>query len=360
MGNKGSKGKGGRPNNSQRRTGPNTFNGPAYTLGSSTAPVNRLNANAKGSTTTNANSSSSRTTSSPEKKAPIKRNTNTEQSRNARNERLAALERRGDKAWKAKLSRDRKNREKRAEEERRQRERAVEEENKRSGVLQWDTNAGNANRDGSVITSSTSFLTRQQMQRQGNDNSTFNVNSNFIGTNNNYRSNSSNTTSNSSNTTTGASSGASSSAFGDKSLLYTSNVLQSSINNIWSNLAESASESGVTEHLLCVSTGIAADRPDEMLEGLKILKKLVVNIVNNPNESKYRRVNLSNCTVQKKVLNLGLEEVLRVFKVIGFVPEGTVGGGGGEEKVFLKLKEEKTMEALNIVVDEISVLLNQF
>lgn len=58
-------------------------------------------------------------------------------------------------------------------------------------------------------------------------------------------------------------------------------------------------------------------KPDETMQALSLLQKLLLNIFNNPSEQKFRGIKTTNATLKAKLFNIsGMEELLRE---IGFV-----------------------------------------
>ena len=92
---------------------------------------------------------------------------------------------------------------------------------------------------------------------------------------------------------------------------------------------------------------IIKKRPEEYRTAFQILNKLINNIINNPNEQKFRGIKKSNLAIKEKLLNI--PEIVDVLNILGY-EEGT-----GEKSDFY-LYEGNRFESLK----ECSELLNKF
>ena len=95
---------------------------------------------------------------------------------------------------------------------------------------------------------------------------------------------------------------------------------------------------------------IAKNRPNEYKTAFEILTKLLNNIIENPDDPKFRGIKKSNAIISSKLLNI--PEIIEVLNLLGY-EEGT-----GEKENFL-LYEGNCFESLKDCVEVLKDLLSK-
>ena len=94
---------------------------------------------------------------------------------------------------------------------------------------------------------------------------------------------------------------------------------------------------------------IVQKRPNEFKTAFEILTKLVRNIVENPNEAKFRVIKKSNVVISSKLLNI--PEMIEVIEILGFEE-----GKGEKENCYVY--EGNRFESLNDCLDVLGNILS--